>query len=54
MPLRDNGLKDVFGATTEATEEALLNSLTMASTVTGYGGNTQYAVPEELIRNTVR
>lgn len=53
-PMRDKALKDVFNATTEATEEALLNSLTMATTVTGYNGNTQYAVPEELIRSTAR
>jgi D-aminopeptidase len=52
--MREYELKSVFQATVEATEEALLNSLTMASTVTGYNGNTQYAVPEELIRNTAR
>ncbi|WBQ07284.1 P1 family peptidase [Kribbella sp. CA-293567] len=53
-PIRDQGLKEAFHATTEATEEALLNSLTTASTVTGFNGNTQYAVPHELIRNTAR
>jgi D-aminopeptidase len=53
-PLRDHALKEVFNATTEATEEALLNSLTMATTVTGYNGRTQYAVPHELIRNRAR
>jgi D-aminopeptidase len=53
-PLLDQALKQVFLATLEATEEALLNSLTMASTVTGHHGNTQYAVPHELIRNTAR
>jgi D-aminopeptidase len=47
--MREYGLKEVFQATMEAVEEALLNSLTMASTVTGFGGNTQYAVPHELI-----
>lgn len=47
--MREYDLKTVFQATTEATEEALLNSLTMATTVTGYNGNTQYAVPHELI-----
>jgi len=48
-PIKDQALKQVFNATTEATEEALLNSLTMATTVTGYNGNTQHAVPHELI-----
>ncbi|MET7283842.1 P1 family peptidase [Kribbella sp. NPDC005582] len=54
VPMVDTALKEVFQASTEATEEALLNSLTMATTVTGYNGNTQYAVPEELIRNRGR
>lgn len=53
-PIQDQALKQVFNATTEATEEALLNSLTMATTVTGYHGNTQYAVPHELITRRVR
>jgi D-aminopeptidase len=47
--MREYDLKGVFQAATEATEEALLNSLTMATTVTGHNGNTQYAVPHELI-----
>jgi len=41
----DRLLRNVFQAVTESTEEALLNSVTMAHTVTGYGGNTKYAVP---------
>ncbi|NEA33728.1 P1 family peptidase [Streptomyces sp. SID13031] len=53
-PMREYDLKAVFTACIEAVEEALLNSLTMASTVTGYGGNTQYAVPHELITNRAR
>ena len=42
------GLGEVFQATMEATEEALLNSLTMAHSVTGFAGNTRYAVPDDL------
>ncbi|GAA0926991.1 P1 family peptidase [Kribbella koreensis] len=53
-PPQDQALKEVFNATTEATEEALLNSLTMAGTVTGHHGNTQYAVPHELISRALR
>jgi D-aminopeptidase len=52
--MREYELKGVFQATMEAVEEALLNSLTMASTVTGFGGNTQYAVPHELISRVRR
>jgi D-aminopeptidase len=42
--VQDLELGDVFQAAMEATEEALLNSLTMAVDVTGFGGNTRYAV----------
>ncbi|WP_328327182.1 P1 family peptidase [Kribbella sp. NBC_00382] len=52
--MREYELKEVFQATMEAVEEALLNSLTMATTVTGYNGNTQYAVPHELISREPR
>ncbi|TDU91900.1 D-aminopeptidase [Kribbella voronezhensis] len=46
----ETGLREVFQATMEATEEALLNSLTMAHTVTGFRGNTRYAVPLDLVK----
>ncbi|MFI5712061.1 P1 family peptidase [Kribbella sp. NPDC051620] len=52
--MREYELKGVFQATMEAVEEALLNSLTMATTVTGYNGNTQYAVPHELVSRARR
>ncbi|GAA1586508.1 P1 family peptidase [Kribbella sancticallisti] len=42
-------LRGVFQATTEAVEEALLNSLTAAHSVTGYQGHTRYAVPHHLV-----
>ena len=48
MPDRD--LRGPFQAVTESVEEALLNSLTMAHTTTGYRGNTAHAVPHDLIR----
>ena len=44
-PLPESTLDALFQATIEATEEALLNSLTMAVDTTGYNGNTRYAVP---------
>ena len=47
--MQDRLLRNVFHAVTESTEEALLNSVTMAHTITGFGGNTQYAVPLELV-----
>jgi D-aminopeptidase len=48
--LTDRDLKPVFQATTESVEEALLNSLTMATTTTGFLDRTAYAVPHDLIR----
>ncbi|TWD75023.1 D-aminopeptidase [Kribbella amoyensis] len=52
--LPDKQLKPVFQATMESVEEALLNSLTMARTVTGYRGNTRHAVPHDLVRAAAR
>jgi D-aminopeptidase len=46
----DRDLRGPFQATTEAVEEALLNSLTMATTTTGFQGRTARAVPHDLIR----
>ena len=53
-PPPDRTLKPVFQATTEAVEEALLNSLTTAHTVTGFAGNTQYAVPHASVAAAAR
>lgn len=52
--MQDRRLRNAFHAVTESTEEALLNSVTMARTVTGFGGNTQYAVPLELVSEASR
>ncbi|WP_202866315.1 P1 family peptidase [Kribbella turkmenica] len=46
----DRELRPVFQATTESVEEALLNSLTMATTTVGYQGRTAQAVPHDLVR----
>jgi D-aminopeptidase len=45
----DRDLRGPFQAVTESVEEALLNSLTMARTTTGFRGRTAHAVPHELI-----
>ncbi|HZX06249.1 P1 family peptidase [Kribbella sp.] len=46
----DHDLRAPFQAVTESVEEALLNSLTMARTTTGFQGHTAYAVPHDRIR----
>ncbi|MFI6677637.1 P1 family peptidase [Kribbella sp. NPDC050470] len=45
----EKGLRPVFQATMESTEEALLNSLTMATTTTGFQGRTAHAVAHDLL-----
>ncbi|HET6989651.1 MAG TPA: P1 family peptidase, partial [Kribbella sp.] len=50
----DRDLRGPFQAVTESVEEALLNSLTMAHTTTGFQGRTAYAVPHDLITNRLR
>lgn len=46
---QDHDLRTPFQAVTESVEEALLNSLTMAQTTTGYENRTVRAVPHDLI-----
>lgn len=50
----DAGIDPVFRAAIDCTEEAILNSLTMARTTTGYRGHTKDAVPHEWIRRAQR
>jgi D-aminopeptidase len=43
------GLDPFFAAVVEATEEAVLNSMLAAPTVTGRDGNTSYGLPAERV-----
>jgi D-aminopeptidase len=43
----------LFSAVIEATEEAILNSLFMAVTTTGYRGHIRHAVPLDAVRALV-
>jgi D-aminopeptidase len=47
-------LNPFFAAVVEATEEAVLNSMLAAPTVTGRDGNTEYALPAEKVRELLR
>ena len=49
-PVIGSALNDYFAAVTEATEEAVLNSLLQARTVTGRDGNTSYRLPAGPLR----
>jgi D-aminopeptidase len=44
-PLPDSALDPLFVAAIDVTEEAILNSLFMAGTVTGFRGHVRQAVP---------
>jgi D-aminopeptidase len=48
-----SALDDYFAAVTEATEEAVLNSLLQAVTVTGRDGNTSHQIPPGALRALV-
>ena len=48
-PVPDKDLDLLFLAAIEATEEAILNSIFMAVTVTGAGGRTRHAVPLDYV-----
>jgi D-aminopeptidase len=52
-PVPDKDLDLLFMAAIEATEEAILNSLFMAVTTTGFSGHTRRAVPLDYVRARV-
>lgn len=49
--LREGRLEQAFRAASDATEEAILNSLAAAQTVRGYRGNIRYGLTELFLRN---
>ncbi|SEL73598.1 P1 family peptidase [Nonomuraea pusilla] len=49
-PLPDDALNPVFAAVLDSVEEALLNSVFMATTTTGVGGRTSYGVPYDRLQ----
>lgn len=53
-PVPENDLDVIFTAATEATEEAILNSVFMARTTSGLGGHIRHAVPLDYVRELVR
>jgi len=51
QPISGSGLDPFFEAAVEATEEAVLNSMLAAPTVTGRDGNTSPGLPAEEVRD---
>jgi D-aminopeptidase len=52
--LRDPRLDAVFLATVQAVEEAIVNALVAAETMTGIHGNTVRALPHDQVREILR
>jgi len=50
----DAGLDPLFAGVQDAVEEAILNALFMATTMTGYRGRIRHAVPLDLVISTCR
>jgi D-aminopeptidase len=53
-PVSGRALDQFFAAVVEATEEAVLNSMLAAPTVTGRDGNTSYGLPADEVRELLR
>jgi D-aminopeptidase len=54
QPVSDAALGPIFSATLEAVAEAILNSLLLATTTTGYRGHTRHAVPVDFVLRACR
>ncbi len=52
--LPNDGLSGLFQATVEATEEAIVNALVAAETMTGIDGNTVHALPHDRLVEALR
>lgn len=52
--LPNERIDPLFEATTRATEEAIVNALIAAETMTGVNGNTVYALPHDRLREVLR
>jgi D-aminopeptidase len=52
--LRPDAMTNLFRAAAEATEEAVLNALCMAETMTGIDGRTVYALPLDRLQHVMR
>lgn len=50
----NNTISDLFVATLEATEEAIVNALCMATTMTGRDGRTSHAIPLDRLQEVMR
>lgn len=52
--LNNENLNPLFEATVEATEEAVINAMIAAATMTGYDGHTVIALPQDKLRDVLK
>jgi L-aminopeptidase/D-esterase-like protein len=52
--LPNDRINPLFAATVQATEEAIINAMVAAETMTGVNGNTVYAIPHDRLREALR
>jgi L-aminopeptidase/D-esterase-like protein len=52
--LGNSDLNPIFRATVEASEEAVINAMVAAETMTGKGGTRVYAIPHDRLREALR
>ncbi|HET9479794.1 MAG TPA: P1 family peptidase, partial [Pyrinomonadaceae bacterium] len=52
--LPNDHIDPVFLATVQATEEAIINAMVAAETMTGVNGNTVYAIPHDRLREVMK
>ncbi|CAN5635452.1 P1 family peptidase [soil metagenome] len=52
--LPNDRINPLFSATVEATEEAILNAMVVAETMTGLNGNTVYALPHDRLKEILK
>jgi D-aminopeptidase len=52
--LPNDHINPIFAATVQATEEAIINAMIAAETMTGVDGNTVYAIPHDRLRQVMK
>ena len=52
--LPNDRINPIFAATVQATEEAIINAMIGAETMTGVNGNTVYAIPHERLKQVMK
>ena len=52
--LANDRINPIFAATVQSTEEAIINAMVAAETMTGVNGNTVYAIPHDRLKEVMK